>query len=335
MKKVFTLVALALSAVASFAQGSFTQKPLPYAYNALEPYIDAQTMEIHYSKHHAAYVKNLNAAMANQPAVTMDSLLANISKYSGAVRNNAGGHYNHELFWSVLSPTKTEASKELMTAINSTFTSMDSLKTLLNEAAMKRFGSGWAWLYVTKEGKLAVGSTANQDNPLMDVCDIKGTPILGIDVWEHAYYLKYQNKRNDYLSAIWNVINWQEVSARYAATQPKKPGKFDAWPEIKAFHKILGATFHPSEEGNLAPVKEKSGELLDKANALVASKFPAQFDNKATRDAVKLMQKNAAKVDALVKKKASDKEITKALTELHDAFHKVVEVCSKEDHHDE
>jgi superoxide dismutase len=218
MKNIKLLVALFLVAFTASAQ--FTQKALPYAYNALEPFVDAQTMEIHYSKHHAAYVKNLNAALTGtaDEKLSLNEIFDKVSKLPMAVRNNAGGHYNHELFWSVLTPEKnTKMSTELENAINDTFGSLDKLKEKLNAAGASRFGSGWAWLVVTKEGKLVVSSTANQDNPLMDVAEVKGTPIFGIDVWEHAYYLKYQNKRADYLAALWNVVNWTEISNRYKA----------------------------------------------------------------------------------------------------------------------
>jgi superoxide dismutase len=218
MKNIKCLVVFLLVTLSASAQ--FTQKALPYAYNALEPFIDAQTMEIHYSKHHAAYVKNLNAALVGTAAekLSINEIFAKVSTLSPAVRNNAGGHYNHELFWSVLTTEKnTKMSTELENAINDTFGSLDKLKEKLNAAGASRFGSGWAWLVVTKEGKLVVTSTANQDNPLMDVAEVKGTPIFGIDVWEHAYYLKYQNKRADYLSALWNVVNWTEISNRYKA----------------------------------------------------------------------------------------------------------------------
>ena len=218
MKNIKLLVAFFLITITASAQ--FTQKALPYAYNALEPFVDAQTMEIHYSKHHAAYVKNLNAALTGtaDEKLSLNEIFDKVSKLPMAVRNNAGGHYNHELFWSVLTPEKnTKMSTELENAINDTFGSLDKLKEKLNAAGASRFGSGWAWLVVTKEGKLVVSSTANQDNPLMDVAEVKGTPIFGIDVWEHAYYLKYQNKRADYLSALWNVVNWTEISNRYKA----------------------------------------------------------------------------------------------------------------------
>ena len=220
MKNIKCLVVFLLVTLSASAQ--FTQKALPYAYNALEPFIDAQTMEIHYSKHHAAYVKNLNAALTGTAAekLSINEIFAKVSTLSPAVRNNAGGHYNHELFWSVLTTEKnTKMSTELENAINDTFGSLDKLKEKLNAAGAGRFGSGWAWLVMTREGKLVVTSTANQDNPLMDVAEVKGTPIFGIDVWEHAYYLKYQNKRADYLSALWNVVNWTEISNRYKAAQ--------------------------------------------------------------------------------------------------------------------
>lgn len=224
MKNIKLLVVIFLVTITASAQ--FTQKALPYAYNALEPFVDAQTMEIHYSKHHAAYVKNLNTALAGtaDEKLSLNEIFAKISTMPVAVRNNGGGHYNHELFWSVLTPEKnTKMSAELEKAVIETFGSLDVLKEKLNAAGASRFGSGWAWLVVTKEGKLVVTSTPNQDNPLMDIAEVKGTPIFGIDVWEHAYYLKYQNKRGDYLSALWNVVNWTEVSNRYKnATIAKK-----------------------------------------------------------------------------------------------------------------
>lgn len=193
---------------------------LQYAFNALEPHIDATTMEIHHDRHHKAYVDNLNKAIDGTDAanLSLEDLMANISKYPAGVRNNGGGHYNHTLFWEILGPNGGAPSGELAEAINSAFGSLDALKEKMNTAGATRFGSGWAWLIV-KDGKLEVTSTPNQDNPLMDVAEVKGTPILGIDVWEHAYYLKYQNKRPDYLSAIWNVINWDAVAKRYAAAK--------------------------------------------------------------------------------------------------------------------
>ncbi len=194
-----------------------TLPALPYAFDALEPHIDALTMEIHHDRHHKAYVDNLNKAIEGTDAenLSLEDLMANISKYPAAVRNNGGGHFNHTLFWEILSNNGSKPSEKLAAAID-TLGGMDALKEKLSTAGATRFGSGWAWLIV-KDGKLEVTSTPNQDNPLMDVAEVKGTPVLGIDVWEHAYYLKYQNKRPDYLSAIWNVINWEEVSKRYEA----------------------------------------------------------------------------------------------------------------------
>ena len=217
MKKNHILSVLIVSCMAVSAQ--FTQKPLAYEYAALEPFIDAQTMEIHFSKHHAAYIKNLNAAIigTTDEKMTLLEIIANVSKFSPTIKNNAGGHYNHEFFWSILTPEKqTKPSAELEKMIVKTFGSLNVLKEKMNQAAISRFGSGWAWLYIDSSGKLAVCSTGNQDNPLMDDAENKGIPILGIDVWEHAYYLKYQNKRADYLSSIWNVINWNEVSKNYS-----------------------------------------------------------------------------------------------------------------------
>ena len=195
---------------------AFTLPPLPYGFDALEPHIDAQTMQIHHDKHHQAYVDNLNKALAGteHENKSLEEIVARAGSVSPAVRNNGGGHWNHSFFWEILGPNGGQPSGELATAINSAFGSLDGLKEKMNTAGTTRFGSGWAWLIV-KDGKLEVTSTPNQDNPLMDVAEVKGTPILGIDVWEHAYYLKYQNKRPDYLKEIWNVINWTKVAEHF------------------------------------------------------------------------------------------------------------------------
>ncbi|MBY0245266.1 MAG: superoxide dismutase [Sphingobacteriaceae bacterium] len=197
---------------------AFELPALAYATDALVPHIDKLTMEIHHGKHHQAYVTNLNKALEGKAEANLNivEINKNISKYPAAVRNNGGGHYNHSLFWSILAPNKGgEPTGELAAAINATFGSFAELKTKLQEAGATRFGSGWAWLSVDANKKLVVSSTPNQDNPLMDVAEVKGTPILGIDVWEHAYYLNYQNRRPDYLAAIWNVINWDAVAELY------------------------------------------------------------------------------------------------------------------------
>ena len=195
---------------------------LPYAYDALEPYIDKMTMEIHYSKHHQGYVNNLNKALnelgLGHSHLTAEQLCINVSKYNAAVRNNAGGHFNHSLFWSIMKPQGGgKPTGAVAEAITASFGSFDEMQKKFNDAAKSRFGSGWAWL-VVRDGKLDIGSTANQDNPLMDISEFKGTPILALDVWEHAYYLKYQNLRGDYVSNWWNVVNWDEVNRRFAVS---------------------------------------------------------------------------------------------------------------------
>lgn len=198
----------------------YAQQPLPYSYTALEPSIDALTMEIHYSKHAATYAKNLAEATAaenvNTAKTSLESLLANISSYSVKMRNNAGGHYNHELFWKVMAPKQNEKpASGLMAAIQKDFGSYEAFTTQFSDAGKNRFGSGWAWLVMMPDKKLKIGSTPNQDNPLMNVSELKGFPLLGLDVWEHAYYLKYQNKRPDYITNWWNVVNWKFVSDRF------------------------------------------------------------------------------------------------------------------------
>ena len=200
---------------------SFTLSNLPYAYNALEPYIDELTMQIHHGKHHQAYVDNLNKAIAGteHENKSLEELVAHAGAISAAVRNNGGGHWNHTFFWESLAPNAGgEPTGELADAINTAFGSFEEFKTKFATAGATRFGSGWAWLGV-KDGGLAICSTPNQDNPLMDVAECKCTPILGVDVWEHAYYLKYQNKRADYLSAIWNIVNWNKIAERFTSAK--------------------------------------------------------------------------------------------------------------------
>ncbi len=197
---------------------AFELPALPYATDALEPHIDKMTMEIHHGKHHQAYVDNLNKALAGTDGegLEIEDILKNISKYPAAVRNNGGGHYNHSLYWNIMSPKGGGSpSGELAQAIDYTFGSFEDFKKKFAEAGVTRFGSGWAWLTVTDE-RIEISSTPNQDNPLMDIVEVKGTPILGMDVWEHAYYLKYQNKRPDYIAAFWNVVDWNAVGDRYA-----------------------------------------------------------------------------------------------------------------------
>ncbi|MCU0335343.1 MAG: superoxide dismutase [Chitinophagaceae bacterium] len=197
----------------------FTLDPLPYASNALEPFFDQATMEIHHGKHHNTYVTNLNNAIAGTPneGKTLEELVANAGAMGGPIRNNGGGHWNHTFFWNQLALNNGAApTGALAAAIEADLGGYDKLKEEFKKAALGRFGSGWAWLIV-KDGKLAISSTPNQDNPLMDVAEVKGTPILGLDVWEHAYYLKYQNRRPDFVDAFWNVVNWDVVATRYSA----------------------------------------------------------------------------------------------------------------------
>jgi superoxide dismutase, Fe-Mn family len=198
--------------------GKHALPELDYAYDALEPHVDARTMEIHHSKHHQAYINNLNNAIEGTELAnkTLEEIFKNMSQHSMAVRNNGGGHWNHTLFWKNMSPNGGgKPGEKLLSAIERRFESFEKFQEEFNKAAATRFGSGWAWLIVDNNGELQVTSTPNQDNPLMDVADVKGYPILGIDVWEHAYYLNYQNRRPDYINAFWNVINWADVEKRF------------------------------------------------------------------------------------------------------------------------
>ncbi len=201
----------------------YSQQPLPYGYKDLEVAIDAMTMEIHHTKHAAAYAKNLNEAVVAEKvdisSVSLESLLGKISKYSPKLRNNGGGHFNHEFFWQSMTPKSSlKPEGKLLAQIEKDFGSFDAFKTKFADAGKTRFGSGWAWLVVSSDKKLVIGSTPNQDNPLMDVSELKGTPLLGLDVWEHAYYLRYQNKRPDYITAWWSVVNWDVVTKRFEET---------------------------------------------------------------------------------------------------------------------
>jgi superoxide dismutase len=312
---------------------------LPFATDAYEPFIDAQTMVIHHDKHHAAYVNNLNKAITGTPMenISMNNLLIYASFRPATIRNNAGGHYNHSLFWEILAPTAAQKpiSSALQTAIINQYTSLDSLKTLLNQAASTRFGSGWAWLMVGTDGKLAVVSTANQDNPIMDVSKDRGIPILGIDVWEHAYYLKYQNKRGDYLGAIWNLINWGVVSDKYATALNDpllKELEKDNWLALKDFHKVMAQTFHPAEENNFEPLRTRSGELYAKAILLKNSTPPVVANNAKVQDALTRLEKQCLTIHQLAQKPAKNEaaknaELFEQITKAHDIFHEVEGLC--------
>ena len=332
MKKKLTLIPACLLFLGLQAQ-NFTLPKLDYDYKALEPHIDAQTMEIHHSKHHQAYVTNLNKAVSgtkfeNQ---TLEDHLLGVSRRSDAIRNNAGGHYNHSLFWEILTPKKnTQLSAELEAEIKNTFTSLDSLKKLLNQAASTRFGSGWAWLIVTPDRKLQVCSTANQDNPLMDINPDRGIPILGIDVWEHAYYLKYQNKRGDYLAAIWNVVNWESVSAKYTEALKSPLLKYmelDTWKALKDFHKVLAETYHPAESGDLGPIKMYSSDLMLNALNMKTTTIPKSIDSPELRAHIDALVKESNALHKLVKKKMKDAVIKAKVFEVHEIFHKIQEEC--------
>lgn len=311
----------------------FELPKLPYAYNALEPAIDARTMEIHYSKHHAAYVSNLNAAVkgTEDEGYSLDDMMLYASEFSAAIRNNAGGHYNHTLFWNILGKNKPfSASGEAGKAIIKVFGSQDSLKKLMSKAGAARFGSGWAWLYVTPEKQLAVCSSPNQDNPIMDVSENRGIPILGIDVWEHAYYLKYQNRRGDYLDAVWAVINWEAVNKNYAAALASPmllTIERDTWKELAAFHVVMSQTFHPSEEGNLEPIRARASEFLARAEDLKKGKIPASFDTPEIHQSIDELVTGGEELLAMVRDRSDDQALATKLNQLHDVFHKIQGQC--------
>ena len=306
---------------------------LPYGYTTLEPAIDATTMEIHHSKHHAAYVKNLNAALKGSEYETwsLDELMLYASETNEAIRNNAGGHYNHTLFWNSLSlkhPFDNQSA--LGKAVIETFGSPDSLKKLLGKAGASRFGSGWAWLYVTPEKKLAVCSTPNQDNPIMDVSEKRGVPVLCIDVWEHAYYLKYQNRRGDYLSGVLNALDWDAANKAYITALSGsllKTIEKETWTTLNAFHMVMAQTFHPSEEGNLQPIRKRSGEMAEKALELQQQPIPASFNTPEIRKSIANLVTGSKELNELVQKQTDDKTIAAKLASLHDIFHTIQGLC--------
>lgn len=316
------------------AQAPYSLPPLPYEYNALVSAIDAETMQIHHSKHHQAYVTNLNKALDGKKFanVPIETLLLNAGNLPDAIRNNAGGHYNHSLFWKVLTAKQTNMSDALNNAIISTFKNTDSLKNVMNQAAATRFGSGWAWLILTPEKKLVVTSTANQDNPIMDVAAVRGIPILGIDVWEHAYYLKYQNKRADYLGAIWSIIDWKQVSENFESAMKSdllKTIEKTSWTALTEFHKVMGATFHAAEKKDFEPIKTRYQELEDKASALKNSTIPTSFNTDGIKASLAKLENETKELSKLMtKRKISDDAIYLKLEKVHDAFHEVQGLCS-------
>lgn len=322
--KLFTILVGFLGCLPIFAQ-NFTLPKLPYSYDAFPNSIDAATMEIHHSKHHQAYVNNLNAALKESPlnSLSLTELQLRASYVDAGIRNNAGGHYNHSLFWEILSPKASTLSGNLESEINKTFTSLDSLKKLLNAEAAKRFGSGWAWLIVTPEKKLAVVSTGNQDNPLMANCSQRGIPILGIDVWEHAYYLKYQNNRGDYLKAIWQIINWEEVAKKYnEALNSPLLNRLDN-------KSLLDTKYQLTKAGK---------ELFHSENSLTSTQFKVQANsfNSVVESAMekdtfmntkygKELMQEATKLNLYTFKNKSEKKVRQQLNNLHKTYHLFIE----------
>ncbi len=332
-----TILSIIISISGAVLAQDFTLPELRFSYDAYEQGIDAQTMEIHHSKHHRGYVRKLNNAVAESKleGKSLVDLLMYASYRSTAVRNNAGGHYNHTLFWEILTPSTSTTAPEAMKnqlerAINKTFGSLENLRKELSAAAAKRFGSGWAWLVVTPNKELVVSSSPNQDNPIMDVSDVRGIPILGIDVWEHAYYLRYQNKRGDYLSAIWSLLDWGVVSQKYAVALSDPlllRIERENWPQMNAFHKVLAQTFHAAEKGDFKPVRELSGGLYAKSILLQDSDIPKSLLKPEVVSALTRLEKKCGSLQKLVSKNAKNKNIMKSLSSVHDIFHEVQGLC--------
>ena len=330
---IATIFLAGITGLALAQQYPYELPKLPYAFNALEPAIDAATMEIHYTKHHATYVKNLNANLKGTEFEKwpLDELMLYASETNDAIRNNVGGFYNHSLFWNILSLSHPfDKQSAVGKAIIATWASADTLKKLLNKAGATRFGSGWAWLIVTPQRKLAVCSSPNQDNPIMDVSKERGIPILAIDVWEHAYYLKYQNRRADYLDAVIGAINWDAVDKNYTAALESplfKTLQLETWTTLNDFHKIMAETYHPSEKGDLKPIRQRSAEMVEKAQSLLNQPVPDSFNNNDVKRAIADLLVGTKELDGMIQKNSDDKTVTAKLSELHDTFHKIQGIC--------
>lgn len=339
MKKLILLLVFITISNLHEAQKHVLPK-LGYEYGAYEPFIDSQTMRVHHLKHHQGYVNKLNRALkgTKKEKESLNSILMNISMYNTAVRNNSGGHYNHSLFWEILNPKPNkQASEDLMRGISKSYESIGKLKEKMNLEAAKRFGSGWVWLILQANGELKITSTANQDNPLMDINKDRGIPIIAIDVWEHAYYLKYQNKRNDYLGAIWNLIDWGIVSDNYikAFSSPIfQELKTQNWPELNIFRNDLSHIYYSAESENYEPLKTMTKELMMKAIYLKNSEIPKDLrsDEYGYHVILNKIEKQSIELHDLVLEHSSNKTLLKKLNTMHETFHQVQGVCK---HHDE
>jgi hypothetical protein len=335
MKKIYALLILCLFFLTVSAQ-KYTLPKLNFAYEALAPYIDSTTMYIHLNMHHKAYVDNLNKALAGTPDSNMrlEQILVTASKQTEVVRNNAGGHYNHSLFWEILAPNAAKTpSPELSLEINNTFKSLDSLKTLINQTAASRFGSGWVWLIVTPDKKLKVTSSANQDNPLMDKMNsIRGLPILGIDLWEHAYYLNYQNRRGDYMKAIWNVIDWNAVSKKYneALTSPiMKYLKGENWTAFRNFHDAMTDISMNAQKGDMQPIRDKTAEILKLARAMDTDPIPTAYATEEVKKAIKDIVADCTQLNDVVVKKGTDAALKEKLSTIREPFKVIMDMMRK------
>lgn len=333
MKKIILFAGLLFN-LALFAQAPYELPKLKYGYDAFQDKIDKETMQIHYEKHHAGYVTNLNKALEDKKYANLplEMILLSATNLDNSIRNNAGGHYNHSLFWNILTPEKNTVSSEKLThAIIENFGSHENMISKLNQAAATRFGSGWAWLIVTPDLKLAITSSANQDNPIMNIDGPRGLPIIGIDVWEHAYYLKYQNKRADYLTSVTDLINWKEVSTLYenALSNPLlKDIEKSSWKELVEFHKTMSLTFHSAEKGNFNPIKSQHAQLNEKATQLKTGNIPSSFNNEIVKNTIDQLIVETTKLSKITaKKKANETTILKQLNIVHDVFHQLQGAC--------
>jgi superoxide dismutase len=319
MKKLFLSILFLQLFQLSYGQQHNLPK-LRFEYKAYEPFIDSMTMAIHHSKHHQGYVNKLNNAISGTPAekMSLEDLNMSISSFNTNIRNNAGGHYNHTLFWEILSPQKNkQMSKAFRTALMANYKHLDSLKADLNQAASTQFGSGWAWLIVTPDKKLKVVATANQDNPLMDISEENGIPIIAIDVWEHAYYLKYQNKRGDYLGSIWNLLDWEVISNKYeAAVQSPilEQMKAKSWKALNSYK--MAFTSAKQQGQNPITYKENLVKLIQSVHVLNASTIPNHLDEVKIKPILVKMDEVACNLNQEIANSNQDGSISSFLNQL-------------------
>jgi len=336
--KLISLLAL-LAISFSFASQTHKLPELNNGYSKYNDFIDSHTMKIHHLEHHQSYVNKLNKSLHGtiKENESLNSILLNISFFKNVdIRYNAGGHYNHSLFWDILNPNASkEIDPQFQKVINQSFSNFEGLEKEMKSALLNQIGTGWIWLIVSPKGKLLVTSTSNEDNPIMDVVSERGVPIIGIDNWEHAYYIKYKNNKEDYFNAIWSLIDWEIISNKFIQaieSQLFENLKVDNWPELKVYKDIMSHTFHAGEDGDLNAIRSLSKDLMLNSIYLRNSNIPIEFTDDKTIKALVKLEKQSLEIHELCLNKESDKVIWKKLQSAHNTFHVIQGLCK---HHDE